>query len=271
MRLLWTLAVNVLACACTNNGFVLELKTDASAPDGLERIYDHCVELPRLELPPKLDGVVEEGLALVTLSESNYHSDFPELSQTLPAGFQARWTAAWHAQGVYVFFEVTDDTRLVADATQPVWQGDGVEVYVDDNGGFADATEYDNPGTTHLLYGAPAQDQDAGRPRVERTTRVNMPVPEPWPSARAYARATSTGYVLEAVVTAFDLDLTSWGLAPNTRIGLNVGVNASLSSPLNGSRNRRAGSYVLRTDATQTNPASFPFNTNAAFCKPTLR
>lgn len=271
MKLSGAAILGLLLSSCTTNGFVLDRKADASGEDSLTRIYDHCAELPQLATPPKMDGVLDEGLALVDIPDVTYHSDYPELSRVLPTGFHARFAAAWHAQGVYVFFAVTDDNRLVADATQPVWQGDGVEVYVDDDGAFSDASEYDNPGTTHLLYGAPARDQDAGKPRVERTTRVNMPRPEPWPAARVYALATATGYVLEAVVTALDLDLAAWSLQPNMRIGFNVGINASLPSPIVGSPNRRAGSYVLRTDPAGAIPASFPFNTNAAFCTPTLR
>lgn len=256
------------ALGCGGDAFVLDL-VDAGAQDAprVAARYDYCTEIPPLAEAPQLDGLVDQALPLAPIPESFWHAEDGG-STPLPDAFSASFAAAWRPDGLYVVFDVTDPDRVPAPVDQPVWHGDGVEVYVDDDGRFADPVEYDDPGTRHLLYGEATG--GASGVRVERTPRVNM-LSVPWPSGRARHVVRQGGYIVEAFVAAADLDLPAWQLSAGQSIGFDVSINVSFPAPIVGQANLRLGSYALRVDESRRIPESFPFNTTRAFCLPLLR
>lgn len=257
-------ALVMAACAaCSSGAFVLD-RPDA-APARVDH-HDYCTELPSLTRAPVLDdGRVDDSLPLADVPTTSWEAID---AQPLPAGHGARVAAAWRPDALYVFVDVTDPDRVAAAENEPVWWGDAVEIYVDHDGALAAPPAYDDPGTRHLLFGAPA-DAVAPLTRVERTSAADA-LSKPWTGTLAVARPRPGGYVVEVLVRAADLDLAGWTLTAGSRIGFDLSVDVSYPTRTAGLYGSRMGSFVLRADPASAIPESFPFHTSRAFCLPTL-
>ena len=224
-------------------------------------IVDYCSALPSLPAPPVIDGRLDCGPALLPIVPVSWTGP-----GVVPAGNSAKLAAAWRPDGLYVFVEVTDPELIPADNGDPPWYGDGAEIYVDNDGLFPNSPAYDTANTTvQLVTEAPATATSTSQ--IAETYRAQN-ASGPWTSTTFEAFGTPTGYVLEAFVTAPDLDLTTWALAPNQNIGFDIAVNVSYPSTTPGTQGHRLGQYFLFVAPP---PAGGPYVDVRSFCTPTLQ
>ena len=219
-----------------------------------------CAALPQLGQAPTLDGTIEPGLTLEDVIPQGW-TDGP------PAGNAMRFAAAWLPTGLYFFLEV-DDTELNPAATSaPIWQGDGVEVYVDHDGILA-TTGYDAMGTKQFMLGAPIEGQtDPVRGDVyKRGDRERA-----WDASQYLAVPTAGGYAVELVVETPDLDLESWSLEAGDYVGFDLAHSVSHPIGVTGSNGNRLGQYFLRIADPATGLTSdYPWTMANVFCVPRL-
>jgi hypothetical protein len=235
-------------------------------------ITDYCSELPPLGAAPVIDGVLDCGPPLLDITPVGWTST----TSPLPAGVSARLAAAWRPDGVYFFVDVDDPTRLPRPASTGVWCGDGVELYVDDDGSYMAAPMYDAPGSIQALALAPGDDATSVSTGGERYRSPNGGLVSAWSSPRYAAFPRPGGYTFEAFIMADDLDLPSWTLAAGGAVGLDVSINVSTSAdPPPASETAecglRLGQFFLRVAGPPCGPSCLPFSNAAAFCNPVLR
>lgn len=225
----------------------------------------HCDELPKLTSAPDLDGNPEPGLYLENVVPQGWSGP----GGAPPSDVSMRFSAAWHESGLYFYIEVTDPDLVLADASDPLWYGDGVEIYVDHDGTMSAAPGfYDAPGTKQFVVQAPADD-------MNDSTRADMFIPEDidraWPSSQWIGTYASFGYVVEVLVVADDLDLSSWTLRAGDRVGIDLGHNVSHPTTQNGPWGSRLGQYFMRiADPAMGSVNDLPFWNSAVFCTPVL-
>ncbi len=244
---------------------------DAGGCD-LAAITNYCSELPPLAAAPVIDGVLDCGPPLLDVTPVGWTST----TSPLPAGVSARLAAAWRPDGVYFFVDVDDPTRLPRPASTGVWCGDGVELYVDDDGSYMAAPMYDAPGSIQALALAPADDTSNVSTGGERYRSPNGGLVSAWSSPRYAAFPRPGGYTFEAFIMADDLDLATWTLASGGAVGLDVSINVSTSAdPPPASETAecglRLGQFFLRVAGPPCGPSCLPFSNAAAFCNPVLR
>jgi len=255
----------------------LDAGADA-APDAggcqLASVTDYCTELPALPAAPLIDGELDCGPPLLDVTPVGWTST----TSPLPAGFSARLAVAWRPDGVYFFLDVTDPTRLPPPPPpEEVWCGDGVELYLDDNGTYAASPMYDNPGSIQALAIAPANDTNPVTSGGERYRSPNGGLlVGAWTSPRYGAFPRPGGYTFEAFMMADDIDLASWTLSAGGSVGLNVSLNVSTSAnpPPAGETpacGLRLGQYFLHIAGPPCTTSCLPFATAAAFCNPVLQ
>jgi hypothetical protein len=182
-------------------------------------------------------------------------------------GHALAYAAAWHALGLYFYLEVSDPDRNPAAPSSEVWEGDGVEVYVDHDGIFAAAGTYDDPGTRQLIFAAPADgasDGDRGEAYASPAGRLGTVAATDW-----IATPTPTGFAFELWVTAADLGLSTWSLTAGAQVGFDLAHNVSSPVGQTGAQGNRAGQYFLRVGP-QTDVSMYPFYNSGVFCAPTL-
>jgi predicted small lipoprotein YifL len=242
-------------------------------------VSDYCSQIPELQTEPSIDGDLDCGPPLLDITPRGWTSP-----TAMPSDQGARLAVAWRPNGLYVFLEIRDPSRLpwppaTGTTTEGPWCGDGVEIYVDSDGVNPDAPLYDDPGAAQLIASAPtnmiAPRLNGGQRYRYRTNRALI---DAWTSMRygAYPQATG-GYTFEAFVKADDLDLTSLSLTAGQTIGFDIGVNVSVSAypPPPGQQadcNRRLGQYFLSVAYEPcTVEMCRPYLNSGAFCKPTLR
>lgn len=248
----------------------------AQTPDGavdasicrvpVASVTDYCTELPFLPAPPLIDGKLDCGLALVTFAPIAWTGG------ATPPDATAEYASAWRADGVYFFVRVHDPSLVPAEPSHEVWQGDTVELYVDDNGRYAAPPNYDIPGSRQLVVAAPAS--------ATRSSSVGAlyafgsgGVVEKWTSSQFGAYGTADGYVVEAFVTAQDLALSSLDLAAGAFVGIDLSIGVSYPSSLGpdaGAPGNRMGQYFLRTGETDAGAVVLPPFDVRAFCQPVL-
>lgn len=245
---------------------------DAGPPEGAAcgahaQGIDYCQGLPAMTGRPRIDGELDCGLPLAVIEPVGWTADGP-----VPASQSARFAAGWLPEGLYVYIEVTDPQLQHAPPGAPPWQGDGVEVYVDDDGVFADPVRYDAPGTVQVVAAAPRP----GQLQIRRGERyrdgqtLGVWVPDSFVSV-----PVPGGYVLEALIGARDLDRAEWTLADGQRLGLNLSINLSAGELADGDdddagvmlEGERLGQYFLRVGGTG---CAAPFCDVGSFCSPTL-
>jgi hypothetical protein len=234
-----------------------------ATPDGPGAL-EYCAALPVLASAPVIDGVLEPGLALRPIDPVRWTGPSP-----IPAGQVADMAVAWRSDSLYFFVRVTDSTRVPARPGDEPWCGDGVELYVDDNGTYAAAEIYDNPGTRQFVVAAPGDATNT----VARGSFYVMGPETVWSSSEFRAFPTPTGYVVEARITAADLGLSSWTLAADGVVGMDISINVSHDQAQGGRCMNRLGQYYLRivTPPKYNDTLDEPFRNPEAFCRPRLR
>jgi hypothetical protein len=194
---------------------------DASLAPVLPPPGDFCEAVHPLAAPPLIDGVLEPGLSLRTISKAHWVG-----LRAPPADQEAAYAVAYRPDGVYVFVAVTDSTRLPALPADYEFCGDAVEIYLDSDGAFPMAPSYDVPGTVQFVAAAPV---DAVTPamRASRWNNVTFLLGS-WTSSEFGTFPSATGYSFEAIFRAADLGLVSWTLSPGDSIGLSVAIDVAV-------------------------------------------
>jgi hypothetical protein len=214
--------------------------------------------------PAQIDGVLDPGLTPLPLPMVTWLGP-----GTAPGGVSAEYAIAWRSDGLYVYVQVSEPGRMPS-MLPNLWCGDSVELYVDADGVFAAPPNYDNPGTSQLVFAAPANDHDsASNGALYRDGQLVRLLTGP----RWATFPVPGGYVFEAFVTKDDLDLESWDLAIGRHIGFDIGVNIALGSPQGSDCSNVRGQFVLRTGQPPENDPGCdgrPYCNVGAFCTPLL-
>jgi hypothetical protein len=240
----------------------------ADAACVVSQVVDYCAALPPLPAAPVIDGVLDCGPALVPVTPLDWNG--PPPLPPFPAGNSTELAAAWRPDGLYVFMAVTTPSATPADPADPVFYGAGVELFVDNDGVYASAPTYDDPGTIQLVVAAPPDAMTTSR-RAEGFR--NAADEGPWASTQFGAFPSATGFVFEGFVAAADLGLPSWSLASAQRIGFDVGVDVSFpTASTTGPQGHRVGQYFLHVGAPvdDASPPGAPYSDPRSFCTPTL-
>jgi hypothetical protein len=217
-------------------------------------LSDWCTGIPSLGSPPVIDGELECGLALRAVVPQAYNlPDLPDSSMD--------YAIAWGDAGLYFYVVVHDPAVLPAPAGSPPWEGDSVELYVDSDGVYSAPPVYDSA-TRQIIIAAPGAARTA---RAE--TYAVPPTGVAWTSTQFASFPTADGYVVEALITAADLGLSSWALVAGNSIGFDLGLNVSGATPDAGTQGTRIGQFFLKAEATAT---GHPFQGVTAFCNPVL-
>ncbi|HVU01619.1 MAG TPA: hypothetical protein VHE30_07705 [Polyangiaceae bacterium] len=226
---------------------------------------DYCEGLPFLPSPPVIDGVPECGLVLRPLTPVGWTG-----GATAPDA-SADYAIAWRPDGIYYFVRVRDPSLVPAAPERQNWQGDCVELYADDDGDYVAPPAYDDPGSRQLVVAAPP-------PPLTSDTRGQLWAfgvggPVEWTSSLFGSFATSDGYVVEALVVAADLSLSSLSLVSGAHVGVDLSVGVSFPTdqgPDAGPADNRLGQYFLRTGALDGGTTVLPPFDVRAFCRPAL-
>jgi hypothetical protein len=241
--------------------------TDASrCPTPASPISDYCAELPALPAPPVIDGELDCGVALRALSPVAWTGG------ATPPDATAEYAVAWRPNGVYFFVHVRDPSLVPAEPLAQAWEGDSVELYVDDDGTYAAPPNYDNPGSRQLVVVAPPT-ATSSLARAEVWAFGNGGAFSEWISPNFRAYGTTDGYVVEAFVTGPDLGLSSLALAASGHVGVDLSVGVSYPAskgPDAGTPGNRVGQYFLRVGALDGGATPLPPFDVRAFCRPTL-
>ena len=235
-----------------------------TADAGARRAAVLCAANPSLPSAPTIDGTLEPGLA----TDSWLAAGDP----SLPPGMSVDVSLAYRPDGLYFFAAVADPTRNPAPADALAYCGDGVELYVDDDGVIQHPPAYDIPGTMQLIVAAPVDDVTPAR-RGQRFvfpgTSTDSTDLGAWTSTRFVAVPTPTGYAVEALVGASDLGLANWTLAPGGKIGWDMSLN------IGGPENPGVDACTTRSQQVHLHLAASgsctpPYCNASALCAPTL-
>jgi hypothetical protein len=216
-------------------------------------LTDWCTEIPELAAAPVIDGALDCPLALRSV---------------VPLGFAGTGTPdavvdyaiAWFVGGLYFYVAVHDPVVVPAAPADPVWEGDAVELFVDDDGAYTSAPLFDAVGTRQFVVGAPPSARAAV---YSQGAGANVP----WTSTAFAARSTSDGYAVEALVSAADLGRATWTLASRANVGFDLAIDASYpTATQTGAEGHRLGQYFLHLATGVTEP----YRNVAAFCNPKL-
>jgi hypothetical protein len=240
----------------------------ADATCTVSTVADYCAALPPLSAAPIIDGVLDCGPALVAIAPVDWNG--PPPLPPFPAGNSAELAAAWRPDGLYVFVSVTTPAAFPAEATDPVFYGAGVEVFVDNDGVYASAPTYDDPGAIQLVVAAPPDATTTGR-RAEGFR--NAADEGPWASTQFGTFPSSTGFVFEGFIVAADIGLASWMLAAGDTVGFDVSIDVSFTTAaMTGPQGHRVGQYFLHVEAPVGDAATIttPYQDPRAFCTPPL-
>jgi hypothetical protein len=260
-----TLAGVLAIAGCGRFDFEAHVTDAASLPDA--PTYDYCTQVPALAAGAVIDGVLDAGLATTYLTPK-------WLGTTVPDNVSARIAAAWRADRLYLYVDVTDPDRWPARPADAVFCGDAVELYVDSDGLYPSAPMYDDPGTVQLVVAAPVEDvTPAFRGAVYRKSTSAVP----WASSRFGAYPRAGGYTVEAEIVAADLGLASWTLGGQIGFDLAIDVSTPDGSPGNdmpvlcSNGGYRSSQYFLRIAAPSTACVDGGAYCNtAAFCTAAL-
>jgi hypothetical protein len=241
---------------------------EASCP--VSTVVDYCNAIPPLPAAPVIDGVLDCGPALVPMTPIDWNG--PPPLPPFPAGNATSFAVAWRPDGLYVFMAVTTPADFPADtdAGTPVFYGAGVELFLDDDGVYANAPTYDNPGTIQYVVAAPPDSTTIGVRAEGFRNAVDV---GPWPAAQFGTFPTATGFVFEGFVVAADLGLSTWALASGQKVGFDVAVDVSFTTAaMTGPQGHRVGQYFFHVGAAPNDasaPAA-PYSDPRAFCTPAL-
>ena len=171
-------------------------------------------------VPPTIDGVLDEWAAFSGIASA--FQVFAGAGWDGTADLSAGWRLAWDQAYLYVAVDVSDDIHVQTESGDQVYRGDSVELQLDtDLAGDRDdrrlsADDYQialSPGDFAALPPSAV--------RV-RGSADGAQLPAPGHSVRVAARATESGYTLEAAIPWADL-----GLAPFRGLVIGLALNAS--------------------------------------------
>jgi hypothetical protein len=223
-----------------------------------------CALVPPLSNAPVIDGELEPGLALYSWLDAG--------NANIPPGMSASFSLAYRPDGLYFFAAVADSTRDPAAPGDLTYCGDGVELFVDDDGMIGNPPGYDLPGTMQLVAAAPSDGVTAvrrGQRFVFPGTSTDSTDLGAWTSPRFLAAPTSVGYAVEALVGASDLDLGTWALARDGKIGWDVSLN--IGGPENpGTDACTTRSQQVHFRLATAGACTAPYCNASALCAPTL-
>jgi hypothetical protein len=243
----------------------------APAPQGsggtapLPSLETRCDELIPLERAPVIDGVLEPNLALLRWLDGT--------TPDLPPAMSVDAALAYRPDGVYFYLAVEDPTLNPAPPNALDYCGDGVELYVDDDGVIQAPPAYDAPGTMQFIVAGPA-DSATSAHRGQRFMFPNEPSGDStdlgdWTSDQFVAVATASGYAVEAFVVASDLGLDDWKLAPGGKIGWNLSFNIGGPEPAGiDACTTRSQQFHFRLAS--SGACTAPYCNAGALCSPTL-
>jgi hypothetical protein len=265
-----TMSADVSDAADDPPDLEVDIANDDDAPDATADVatcldaatlVPTCTSVPALAHEPVIDGVPECEIAMQPFPPENFRS----YMGSQPTDFSAEYGFAWRPNGLYVAFRVHRIGLFPAFASDEIYCGDAMEVFVDSDGVFAAPPGYDDPGTRQFMIPAPANTRDPVTMGVTYFDR--MPVGAYSSNVRAIG--TDDGYSGEAFVEAADLGLTTWRLAPDATIGVDVAVD--LGKPASTATNcvRYAGQFVMHF-GTRDGGYLHPSADVRAFCTPTL-
>ncbi|HEX7476806.1 MAG TPA: hypothetical protein VF331_03300 [Polyangiales bacterium] len=214
---------------------------------------------------PVIDGVLEPGLGLRSAPKTYWVG-----AGAAPAEGDAAYAVAHRPDGLYVFVNVTDTTRLPAPLANDTFCGDAVEIYLDSDGAFPMAPSYDVPGTVQFVVAAPV-DSVTPSTRASRWNNVSFALGA-WTSSEFGTFPTATGYTFEAIFRAVDLGLVSWTLSPGSSIGLSLAIDvAVLANDPRAGCGHRLGQYFNRVDTVSRLPCGIgAYCSTKAFCTTAL-
>lgn len=215
-----------------------------------------------------IDGVLDPDLPLQDIVPAGFHLAFCMTEGEMPEGVSMRYAAAWLSDGLYVFLEVTDPDRAPAAEMSPVWQGDGVEIYVDHDATFAPSGSYDAEGTFQFVMSAPSDDvQNGSGAEIYHETALRGS----WDDGPFILVPRPFGYVAEIIIRADDLALASWSPGPGSPLAFDLGHNVSLPVGESDCEGNRLGQYFLKAGEPFTGAlADYPFINSNVFCTPEL-
>jgi hypothetical protein len=241
-------------------------------PDGAQP--DYCSTLPSMARAPVIDGVLD--LSRCVLQDVTPQMWIgPSPLPPFPSGNSSRLAAAWRPDGIYVYVEVTTPAAFPAGLTDPDFFGAGAELFVDDDGAYAAAPTFDNPGTIQIVATSPAV-TDAGTPVDGPTQRAeryrNAADQGAWTTSQFGTYPTADGFVLEAFVGAADLDLTTWTLASGSTVGFDIAVDVSYATDaMTGPQGHRVGQYFFHVAPPNDAGLGAPYADPRSWCAPTLQ
>lgn len=222
---------------------------------------DDCNSLVELLHEPIIDGVLECGVPLWPMP---LHWG-PRLRDAAPTDENVQLGAAWKADGLYLYVEVTRSSAVRHPAPSMSLGpncGDAVELFIDSSGKYPSAPAYNNPGTAQFICPAPPQD-------ASRSTRgykfVDSKVTILWSSSKVVMFATAHGFTLEGFFQAADLGLETWPLERHGQVGLDVQVDVGDPYPTDSSC-PELGEFYMNLPL----PTSAPSGNVLEFCNPTL-
>lgn len=236
----------------------------ASGSAGVVPAGDICREIPAFTGVPLLDGALDPGLELDAVVPVGWRG-----FGTVPAGYAMSYATAWLADGLYFFIHVDDPDRNPAPLSEPSWEGDGVEIYVDSDAVYPPAGSWDDPGARQLIVAAPG---DAQAPSTRAEWYTVGGVSAAWTPTSFVCVPTTTGYDLEAYIRAVDLGLPSWSLRAGDRVGIDLAHNVSLPSGESSPLGNRDSQYFLHLlEPPLDDGYDYPFLNENAFCTAVLR
>jgi hypothetical protein len=246
-----------------------EAGPDADAMCMVSTVTDYCSAIPPLLAPPVIDGVLDCGPALVPVTPQDWSGPSP--LPPFPPGNSCELAAAWRPDGLYVFIAVTTPAYFPADTGSPIYDGAGVEIFVDNDGVYANAPTYDNPGTIQFIVPAPPSGATVSTRADGLRNSVDF---ETWTSSQFGVYPTPAGFTFEGFIGAADLGLTSWSLASGSAIGFDIAIDVSYTtSAQTGTQGHRVGQYFFHVAPPPVGDAAaigLPFQDPRAFCTPTL-
>lgn len=266
MRLrVWLFACLLLwPSACTRDvDLAREVTVDASTADASTptscATANPCEALPLLNALPVLDGRPDCDGPGFELPRDRWIDVDP-----LPPTHRVEVRAAWHPDGLYVHTTITDDDVVPSALPSGPWCGDAVHVFVDEDGVFDAAPDYDDPGTAQLIVRAPDAAGATEGTRWEPSSGRGA-----WPSEDYVVERTATGWIVETFLRRERLGRTSsWRagdrIAWNVFVSVSGGPDASRDDPFCG--DGRLGDYGL-FDRREGDTRLTPHASVSAFCE----
>jgi hypothetical protein len=271
----WRLLVGgvAIACAgCGRHGFDERFDGQIAPADGLrddvsEPNQGYCATVPALGAAPVIDGTLEQGLTLQTMIPVGWQSSVMPLPPVpdVPINF----AIAYRPDGLYIFVDVADPSRFPARMQDPAYCGDSIELYVDHDGVFGAAPQFDAVGALQFIARAPDTDTLT---RVDGEYYMMTNLVGAWQTGYAVVPRAG-GYVFEGFIDAGVMQLADWSLARGNRVGFDLGFNVSRTDgatvPLSECpQNLRLGQFFLRIDETfaEQYGGGAPFWVPTAFC-----